>query len=245
LPRDAPGCGRSSIAQRDIGPSAAYGGSLRQPARQISPALLSAATATCLIALAGAGSAQAKPQKPPKYKATIEVTAHTQAAFDCEADWSSNWVFSGTYSATTLSATTSLDAVTRTASGAIQWTRYFDCAQVLDAGTCSLGVEPPVAGAAGYEDGYLRKTAGGYRVELQVDNAVIPTESPCHGNWWGLNHPYVARQYTEPRGFLPKGKIGNKRIVVPVAGAFGANESGRVEDGQMNGTVTFTRKGKR
>ncbi len=202
--------------------------------------------AAVAIILAAPGAAAAKPKpKPPKYAATIQVTTNTRAAFSCEADWTSNWNFSGTYTPTTLDGLASLDATSRSVTGSVVWTRYFDCGQVLDSGTCTLGAEAPIAGAAGYEDAYLHKTAGGYRVELQVDIGVIATSPSCHGYWWGLNHPYAGAEYTEPQGFLAKSKIGQKRIVVPVAGSFKASEYGRAEDGQMNGTVTFVRKGKR
>jgi hypothetical protein len=203
------------------------------------------ALAVAVVTTATASPALAAKHKPPKYTATIEATVHTQAAFTCEADWTSNWTFHGTYTATKLDGLASLDASSRSVTGNVVWTRYFDCGQVLDSGTCTLGVESPIAGAAGYEDGYLRKTAGGYRVELQVDIGVVATSDSCHGFWWGLNHPYLGAQYTEPQGFLAKSKIGQKRIVVPVAGSFAASEYGRAEDGQLNGTVTFVRKGKR
>jgi hypothetical protein len=204
-----------------------------------------------LAAALAASPAQAAKPKKPKYTATIDATAHMDEFLVCDDAWITDWVFHGTYEATTLTSAATLDALTRTASGTIQWTRQeTDGENCFNAetGTCSLGVETPQAGFAGFEDASLNKTAGGFRVETIVDNALrVVGDGECHGSYyWGTNREYLDGEYTEQQGFLPSSKIGQKTISVPLAASFhGADEFGNRADGQFNGTLTLTRKGKR
>jgi hypothetical protein len=206
-----------------------------------------------LAAALAASPAQASKPKPkkPKYTATIDATVHMDAFLVCEDGWTTDWVFHGTYAPTTLTSAATLDAVTRTGSGTIQWTRQqTDGNNCVDGetGTCSLGVETPIPDSAGYEDASLHKTAGGFRVETIVDNAfLVLGDSDCHGSYlWGLNREYADAQYTEPQGVIPSSAIGKKTITVALAGSLhGADSFGNRSDGQFNGTLTLTRKGKR
>ncbi len=201
-----------------------------------------------LIATSAASTAQAKPKKPPKYKATISVTTHTRVFISCDYGWTADWVFTGTYSATPISALSTLDAVTRTGSGTLQWSDDAGCIPSPKSGSCPLTVESPLEGFAGYEDAYFHKAPGGYRVEFQGDIAVVQLGTDeCHGAFWGTNGEYIGgvREYTEPQAFIPSNKIGRKTITAPLAGGFHAVDAGRNEDGAMNGTLTLTRKGKR
>jgi hypothetical protein len=201
-----------------------------------------------LLALAVAVPAQAKPRKPPKYKATIEVTTHTRVFIACDYGWTADWVFTGTYTPTTINSLATLDAVSRTGSGTLAWSEDLSCPPASRSGSCPLGVESPIPGAGGYEDAYVRKAPGGFRVEFQGDIAVIALgDAECHGAFWGPNGEYIAgvREYVEPQAFIPKEKIGRKRITAPLAGSIHAADAGRNEDAQMNGTLTLVRKGKR
>lgn len=52
-------------------------------------------------------------------------------------------------------------------------------------------------------------------------------------------------QETDPQGFIPTSKIGKKVITVPIAGSFTMVDGIEHSEGQMNGTLTLTRKGKK
>ena len=203
---------------------------------------------TILVALAVTPAQAAKP-KPPKYIGAITMTSHSNAVMVCDYAWTTDWTFSGTYSPTQLVRFATLDARTRSGSGTIQWSDSTGCSyEAGESGACALGVETPQGGFAGYEDASLHKTAGGFRVEVIVDNVFsVVGDDPCHGAFWGPNAEYVGGEssYVEPQGFIPSKQIGRKTITVPLAGSFHGRDTGRTEDGQMSGTLTLTRKGKR
>jgi hypothetical protein len=206
-----------------------------------------------LVAAVAAAPAQASKPKKPKYRATIDATAHMDEFSYCDYAWITDWVFHGTYTPTTLTSAATLDAVTRTASGTIQWTeqQYLggeDCVNG-ETGTCSLGVETPIPGAAGYEDATLEKAPGGLRVETIVDNAILILGGGvgCHGSaTWGLNREYVDNYVAEAQhGLIPSSKIGKKTITVPLAATLHGADAHNHADGQFTGTLTLVRKGKR
>jgi hypothetical protein len=207
-----------------------------------------AATVLLGVALVAVAPAQGKPRKPPKYRAAISVTTHSRVFIGCDYGWTADWVFSGTYTATPINSLSTLDAVTRTGSGTLQWSDDAGCTPSPRSGSCPLGVESPIPGAAGYEDAYIVKAPGGFRVEFQGDIAVVQVgDAECHGAFWGPNGEYIGgfREYVEPQAFIPANRIGRKTITAPIAGSIHAADAGRNEDAQMNGTLTLTRKGKR
>ncbi len=133
---------RSALGRRvTSGSGAAY-------ARRLPRNRASLVLSALLLALAVAVPAQAKPRKPPKYKATIEVTTHTRVFIACDYGWTADWVFTGTYTPTTINSLATLDAVSRTGSGTLAWSERPELsARVATSGSCPLGVESPIPGA--------------------------------------------------------------------------------------------------
>lgn len=195
-----------------------------------------------LLAAAGPAQASKGKKKPPKYVAAMELTAHTSADVNCET-WTSNWTYASSYYPTTLESAASLDARTRTASGTLEWTRD-SCTDFAESGTCPITAMTPYPGIhAGDEDAWLRKVAGGLSVDVDMTQFLEVVGSPCAGAVYAVGSE--GGTYNETTGFIPAARIGRKVITVSIAGSFNYVEGSEHSDGQMNGTLTLTRKGKK
>lgn len=196
----------------------------------------------CGLLAAGPAEAGKGKKRPPKYVATMELTASMSADVNCET-WSSNWAYSSGYYPTRIESAASLDARSRYASGAVEWTRD-SCTDFPESGTCSIAALTPEPGIhAGDEDAWLRKTAGGFSVDVDLVQFLEVVGSPCAGAVYTVGQE--GGTYNETTGFIPAGRIGRKVISVPIAGSFTMVDGAEHSDGQMNGTLTLTRKGKK
>jgi len=202
-------------------------------------ALLLLLTAPTLVE-AGKGK-----KKEPKYAASMSVTGHMSASIDCEA-WTSDWTYGGEYSPTRLESAASLDARSRSGGGSIDWSRDTCPPLTPTSGNCPIVVDSPESGGfAGDEDGFLQKAAGGFRVRLDFTQFMVPvgTAETCRGAVYSPSAQ--GAQETPPGGFIPRAKIGKKLITVPIAGSFTLVDGSDGSEGQINGTLTLTRQGKK
>jgi hypothetical protein len=198
-------------------------------------------TLAMAVLVAGAGPAVAGKgkKKDPKYTASMSATGQMSADVDCEA-WTSHWTYGGEYYPTTLESAASLDARSRTGGGTIDWSEYVGCPPITPTyGSCPIVVESPEPGVhAGDEDAFLQKATGGLRVRVEFVQFMTPvgTAETCRGAVYSGGGP---------EGFIPSAKIGRKVITVPIAGSFSLVDGSEHSEGQIDGTLTLTRKGKR
>lgn len=193
------------------------------------------------VLIMGAGSAEAgkHKKKDPKYTASMSISAHMSARIDCE-EWTSNWVYDSSYYPTTLETAASFDSRARTASGTVD---YNDLCS-LESGSCSVTAISPEPGIhAGDEDAVLWKATGGLRVDVEFTQFLEITGTNCGGAIYTKGAEGGTE--SDPEGFIPTAQIGKKHISVPIAGSFSLIDGSEHSEGQMNGTLTLTRKGKK
>lgn len=194
-----------------------------------------------VAASAGPAPASKGPKhKAPLYASSISITGNMSDSGDCES-WTTNLVFGGEYYPTTLKSLNTLDASARTASGAIDWAR--GCLGPEESGRCSISaISPEPGGGAGDEDAVLRKVAGGFRIDVEFTQfiEVVGVGQPCYAG--GI---YTSPDGPQAQGIIPAAAIGKKVITVPIAGSFSVVDGDEFAEGQMNGTLTLIRQGKK